>query len=421
MTVDKSHSDSRRQGGWLPAEQDDLEQWLRGHREKAESTDGRVVHPVIVEFQELIDADPVVRMYLEKMIEQVPTGRTYRDRHVQDLPQLLRLIDEVLTVAPEYGPNSVVTPLGAILDWSMGTAAGHSAFRDPRVNAMLKKILTAWCEFLSSPGSRYVLDDSPSGWLCQEARDKIGFDEFEHNPDDEHAGFSSWNDFFTRTFTPGARPVAAPDDDSVIVSACESTPYRISTDVSLRESFWVKGQPYSLADLLDNDPSVDAFDGGTVYQAFLSAFNYHRWHSPVAGTIVSTRLVDGTYFSEADGQGDALQPTHSQSYLAHVSARAIIVIDADNPVIGRMAFVAIGMSEVSSCLISDDVRPGAHIGKGDELGYFQFGGSTHCLVFRPGAINEFALQSVPQTNDPHAPLVRVNSHLATAAPRQQLS
>lgn len=417
MTVDKTHPDSRRQGGWLPAEQDDLEQWLRGHREKTESTDGRRLHPVIVEFQELIDADPVVRMYLEKMIEQVPSGRTYRDRHVQDLPQLLRLIDEVLTVAPEFGPNAVVTPLGAILDWSMGTAAGHSAFRDPRVNAMLKKVLTAWCEFLSGPESRYVIDDSPSGWLSREARDKIGLDEFEHDPDDEHAGFTSWNDFFTRTFTPGARPVAGPHDDSVIVSACESTPYRISTDVSLRERFWVKGQPYSLADLLDNDPSVEEFEGGTVYQAFLSAFNYHRWHSPVAGTVVSTRLVDGTYFSEADGQGDALQPTFSQSYLAHVSARAIIVIDADNPVIGRMAFVAVGMSEVSSCLISDAVRPGAHIEKGEELGYFQFGGSTHCLVFRPGAIGEFALSAVPQANDPQAPLVLVNSHLATAARR----
>ncbi|MCK5752956.1 MAG: phophatidylserine decarboxylase associated domain-containing protein, partial [Mycobacterium sp.] len=317
-------------------------------------------------------------------------------------------------VAPEFGPNAVVTPLGAILDWSMGTEAGHAAFRDPRINAMLEKLLGAWCEFLSGPESRYVLDDSPSGWLCADAREKIGFDEFVHDPDDEHAGFTSWNDFFSRTFKPGARPVAAPEDDSVIVSACESTPYRISTDVSLREDFWVKGQPYSLVDLLDNDPSVDEFEGGTVYQAFLSAFNYHRWHSPVAGTIVRTHLVDGTYFSEADGQGDALQPTFSQSYLAHVSARAIITIDADNPAIGRMAFVAVGMSEVSSCLISDAVRPGAHIGKGDELGYFQFGGSTHCLVFRPGAISEFSLSAVPQTNDSQAPLVLVNSHLATA-------
>lgn len=414
MTLDKTHSDSRRQGGWLPAEQEDLQQWLRGHREKTESTSDRALHPVIVEFQELIDSDPVVRMYLEKMIEQVPSGRTYQDRHVRDLPQLLRLIDEVPTVAPEYGPNAVVTQLGAIFDWSMGTAAGHSAFRDPRINAMLAKILTAWCEFLDSGDSRYVLTDSPSGWLSEEARDRIGFDEFEHDPDDRHGGFGPWNDFFTRTFKVGARPVAGPDDDSIIVSACESTPYRISTDVSLRERFWVKGQPYSLADLLDNDPSVNEFEGGTVYQAFLSAFNFHRWHSPVAGTIVSTRLVDGTYFSEADGQGDALQPTFSQSYLAHVSARAIIVIDADNPVIGRMAFVGVGMSEVSSCLISDAVRPGAHIGKGEELGCFQFGGSTHCLVFRPGAIGEFAISAVPQTDDAQAPLVLVNSHLATA-------
>ena len=39
----------------------------------------------------------------------------------------------------------------AVLDWTMGTPAGFAAFRDPRVNAMLKKILTAWCEFLEQP------------------------------------------------------------------------------------------------------------------------------------------------------------------------------------------------------------------------------------------------------------------------------
>ncbi|WP_156377913.1 phophatidylserine decarboxylase associated domain-containing protein [Williamsia sp. Leaf354] len=97
MTVDKSHPDSRRQGGWLPAEQDDLEQWLRGHSEKAESADGRVVHPVIVEFQELIDADPVVRMYLEKMIEQVPTG--------QDLPRPTRTGSPPVVASDRRGPH----------------------------------------------------------------------------------------------------------------------------------------------------------------------------------------------------------------------------------------------------------------------------------------------------------------------------
>jgi phosphatidylserine decarboxylase len=74
------------------------------------------------------------------------------------------------------------------------------------------------------------------------------------------------------------------------------------------------------------------------------------------------------------------------------------------------------MSEVSSCLIDSKVMPGYHVGKGEELGYFQFGGSTHCLVFRPGAIAEFALTAIPQPHDPEAPLVLVRSKLATANP-----
>jgi phosphatidylserine decarboxylase len=42
------------------------------------------------------------------------------------------------------------------------------------------------------------------------------------------------------------------------------------------------------------------------------------------------------------------------------------------------------MTEVSSCMIDPKIRPGYHVTKGGELGCFQFGGSTHCLVFRPG-------------------------------------
>jgi phosphatidylserine decarboxylase len=73
--------------------------------------------------------------------------------------------------------------------------------------------------------------------------------------------------------------VASPDDDKVVVGACESTPYGISTDVKRQDRFWIKNQPYSLEDMVANDDSVDQFVGGTVHQAFLSATNYHRWHS----------------------------------------------------------------------------------------------------------------------------------------------
>jgi phosphatidylserine decarboxylase len=89
-----------------------------------------------------------------------------------------------------------------------------------------------------------------------------------------------------------------------------------------------------------------------------------------------------------------------------------VLIQADNPAIGLMAFTAVGMSDVSSCIIG--VQPGQHVGKGDELGYFQFGGSTHCLVFRPGAIETVYVQTIPLPGDPQAPLVLLHSAIATA-------
>jgi len=180
-----------------------------------------------------------------------------------------------------------------------------------------------------------------------------------------------------------------------------------------RDRFWLKGQPYSLHEMLDGDDSVDRFVGGTVYQAFLSATDYHRWHAPIAGTVATARVVDGTLYSEADCVGsDADESPNSQAYLAHVAARAIVVLRADDPAIGLVGFIAVGMSDVSSCTAV--VKSGQHVAKGEELGYFQFGGSTHCLIFEPGAIRSVALQAVPRPGDPNAPTVKIGSQIATA-------
>ncbi|MFY2859600.1 phosphatidylserine decarboxylase family protein [Mycobacterium sp. THU-M104] len=408
--------DVRRRAGWLPENHDALESWLCGHRKRVEVKGGQnELHPVLKEFKQLIDDDPVVNMYVNEMIDQVPRTKIYRERHVHDVDQLLGLINGVLTIAPEFGDDAVIIPLSAVFDWTTTTPAGVAAFRDPRINEMIKKILGAWCEFLDSPDSLYVLNDSPTGWKSREACSTIGMDQFVHDPDDEHWGFKSWNDFFTRRLKDGQRPVAAPGDDSVIVSACESTPYRIATNIARRDQFWIKRQPYSLRDMLANDESVDQFVGGTVYQAYLSAMKYHHWHSPVAGTIVRAFVQPGTYFSETvSKRWDALNPPDSQSYMAHVSARAILLIEADNPVIGLMALVAVGIGEVSSTLIGENIKPGYHVDKGEELGYFQFGGSTHCLVFRPGAIDDFNVSAIPQSEYGTAPTILVNSKLAVA-------
>jgi Phosphatidylserine decarboxylase len=154
----------------------------------------------------------------------------------------------------------------------------------------------------------------------------------------------------------------------------------------------------------------------TVYQAFLSALNYHRWHSPVSGTVVQAFVKDGTYYSEADIEGeDPAGPNNSQGYLTQVATRALFCIAADDPRIGLICFMLVGMAEVSSCVIDPRITPGSHVIKGQELGYFQYGGSTHCLIFRPGVIKDVAIGAIPQPTNPHAPLVMVCSKLATAA------
>lgn len=140
--------------------------------------------------------------------------------------------------------------------------------------------------------------------------------------------------------------------------------------------------------MLANDELASEFVGGTVYQAFLSALAYHRWHSPISGTVVKTYIVPGAYysinnsqdFSNLDENPDSPPVSYSEPYLAEVATRGLVFIQADNPEIGLMCIVFIGMGEVSTCEIA--VKPGQRLTKGDEIGTFHFGGSTYCMVFR---------------------------------------
>jgi phosphatidylserine decarboxylase len=125
--------------------------------------------------------------------------------------------------------------------------------------------------------------------------------------------------------------------------------------------------------MLAFDDLAEQFVGGTVYQAFLSALSYHRWHTPVSGTIKKAYVVDGTYYSEPPfedfGNNEEADPhgeTTSQEYISAVATRAIIFIEADNKKLGTIAFLGIGMTEVSTCEIT--VKEGQKVKKGDELG-----------------------------------------------------
>jgi phosphatidylserine decarboxylase len=172
--------------------------------------------------------------------------------------------------------------------------------------------------------------------------------------------------------------------------------------------------------MLNNDKLAERFYGGTVYQGFLSPTSYHRWHSPVSGTILKTELVHGAYYSgPVVNEPGFTAIVESQAYFCQVAARGIVYIQADNPDIGLMAFVAVGMLEVSS--IEFTVKTGDRVKKGDEIGMFHFGGSTHCLVFQPGVNLKFDFRG--QTPGTHRELfnIPVRSKIAVLAKQNELN
>lgn len=411
-------------GQWLPAETSHVEHWLgQLIREPDEE-----LHPVLTAFKNTIEQNADVYMLFHQMFEQIPEKPPFNQTpnlkpQVRDYTHMLQLINKILTRAPEFlviddKPAGLIGfPINSILNWPMGTAAGFAAFLNPKVNYHFKLILNEWGRFLSSADSTSVLNDKPNGWFGSHAVKAMPnfVEEFECDPASPHYGFTSWDHFFTREFRLGQRPIEAENDNDIVNNACESKPYNLATEVKLRDAFWLKQQPYSLEHMLGGDERVTEFVGGTVYQAYLSAFAYHRWHSPVNGTIVETRVVDGTYYAEAynqgfanDGDPDTSGPNNSQGYITSVATRALIFIECDNPDIGLVCFIAVGMSEVSTCEIT--TYAGRRVCKGDQIGMFHFGGSTHCLLFRRGVKLDFIHGDSTDHNIPvNAALARVQS------------
>ena len=288
--------------------------------------------------------------------------------------------------------------MSALFTYMMFTPAGEAAFRNAAFNAAIRNILKAWCHYLDSPASRNVLNTGEHGWLSPCACEKNDLAVF-IIPDKNapHWGFTSYNAYFHREINLLYRPIQGLNDSKVIVSANDGTVYNIQRNVKKTDTFWIKSQPYSLSDMLDNSVFTDRFVGGDVFQAFLSGANYHRFRSPVSGTVREARVVDGLMFSELHSEGfDEDAGIKSQGFEASVNTRGLVFIESDDPAVGMVCVMPIGITEISSVAFRKEIVPQggkyAHVKKGEELGWFSYGGSTLCVVFQPGVIREFRTQ-----------------------------
>lgn len=212
--------------------------------------------------------------------------------------------------------------------------------------------------------------------------------------------WSSWNSFFGRHFADEYykkyRCIAGPKDPNVIISCNDGTAFRWRDNIKLTDTFWLKDMPYSIQNIFGGEKDekgyakrfADKFVGGKIFQTFLNPYNYHRWNSPVKGKIIIADVLKRYYYSKLINPDFDGVSTASCPYLLEVNCRGIVIIDTTGPKekgyanIGLVCCIPIGMCEVSSIKYDSKIRPSADIEKGQELGYFKFGGSSFAIMFQ---------------------------------------
>jgi phosphatidylserine decarboxylase len=384
------------------------------------------MRPAILTFKNWVTSHGVYRMWVNSMIEQSnayvrgldeKTRKEIREDGdvvwIESYDSLFEILNEIISTSPSFNSTVMVgTPMNGLLAVSMATEAGLALFHDATFNHHFRHVLNDWNTFLKSTASLDKLDihepEKAGSWISKAAWEAGVWDQMECDPKAPGYGFDSWNAFFIRKFVPGARPFHG-DPKATVCIGCETTPWQYESSVARETDFWIKDVNYSLLDIFAGQESLARrFEGGQAYQGFLSATHYHRWNAPLTGTLLRSWVEPGTYFAQRPGQGEnegTWEGTESQPYLGQVAARAIFIFEHET--CGYVALVCIGMVEVSTCVINPDVLVGegdepVSVTRGDEIGHFEFGGSTHMMIFQKDKVRlaDWAVNAVKHQNDP---------------------
>ncbi len=237
----------------------------------------------------------------------------------------------------------------------------------------------AWGSFLDTPESASRVETFRSDPLFR-------WDDYMPPP----SGYLTFNQFFARHAKPGRRPIAALHDDSTIVSPADASfigQWPISKDSGIDVDggkVSVKGMRWSIEQLLDGSPHAKSFAGGVMTHSSLRTYDYHRFHAPLAGHVIESRVIQGQAWlgvevaDGQDGRGRHVRTIEAQEGTGYqfVQTRGLVILKTSR---GLVACLPVGMAQVSSVALTAEV--GVDLHKGEELGYFQFGGSDFVMLF----------------------------------------
>ena len=231
-------------------------------------------------------------------------------------------------------------------------------------NAFGRVLLKLLCRrFVSNIGGAYMRSRL-SRRRIKKTVAAYGVDMSEYEP----AGYGSFNEFFIRRLRPGARvidnapeAVIAPADSKLTVC-----------DITRDGKYKIKGCAYTAAELLGSEDAARGFLGGKMFIYRLTVDNYHRYCYPDSGRELGHRFIPGILHT--------VNPLALEKQdVFGKNCREYTLLQTEG--FGEVAFVEVGAMMVGRINNSHPEK----FARGDEKGYFSFGGSTIVVCYGPGA------------------------------------
>lgn len=177
--------------------------------------------------------------------------------------------------------------------------------------------------------------------------------------------YHSYNEFFTRKIQEGQRPIQL--DNHVLIAPADSklTYYPILEDMHVK----IKDSLYSLEDLLQNKQLASEYHGGVCLIFRLTVDDYHRYCFIDQGTQEKNCYIKGIFHTVNPIAND-YYPIYKQN------SRSYSVLHTQN-------FSDVIYMEVGAMMVGKIVNHAKKsFQKGEEKGYFEFGGSTIVVLIK---------------------------------------
>jgi phosphatidylserine decarboxylase len=354
--------------------------------------------PITQELINLVEENPKIRNMLEKSIaEAKKVNPDPKTNPIQNLSDYYDFIDRTAELLPQKILNN---PSNLLPDqMQQGYCYFYFLIGQPlselkymgevRNSLQYYKPFSKWLyKFINDYGAFLDTKQSWNEKIYQELYKDPTF-RLQNGWYESPANWKTFNQFFARYLkSPEMRPIASPDDPSVVVSPADSVPQGVwaidkTSNIQLEGGLKVKGETYySIKGLLGKDSKYkEAFANGVLTHTYLNVNDYHRYHFAVGRIVKEKKIIKMNVARQV-----RWDPKQGKYFVVHSldwefsQTHGYVIVDTGE--YGVVALIPVGMGLVSSVNFEKNVKVGSSHKKGDMLGYFLFGGSDIIMLFQ---------------------------------------